>query len=68
MCNRAGSDGEPESLTEPFGAGWLTAKPMEVQFNPKRLYLDSRTDVVGEQRGRSGPRHDALGRRRPTTA
>lgn len=54
MCNRARSDGEPESLTEPFGAGWLTAEPMEIRFNPKGPYLDSRTDVVGEQGGRSG--------------
>jgi hypothetical protein len=54
MCNRARFDGEPETLTERFGAGWLTAKPMDNRFNPKELHPKSRAHVVrkqGSQRG-----------------
>jgi len=37
MCNRARSDGEPETITERFGAEWLVDKPIDNRFDPKEL-------------------------------
>ncbi len=54
MCNRARFEGEPETLTERFGAGWLTTKPMDNRFNPTELYPKSRAYVVREEAGRRG--------------
>ena len=54
MCNRARFEGEPETLTEVFGAGWLTPRPMDNRFNPTELYPKSRAYVIREQDGARG--------------
>lgn len=54
MCNRARFAGEPETLIERFGAGWLTDRPRDNRFNPTELYPKSRAYVVrqaGADRG-----------------
>jgi putative SOS response-associated peptidase YedK len=54
MCNRARFSGEPETITERFGAGWLTPKPMDNRFNPTELRPKGRAYVVREENGRRG--------------
>ncbi|MBB4155296.1 putative SOS response-associated peptidase YedK [Sphingomonas jinjuensis] len=54
MCNRARFAGEPETLHERFGAGWLTDKPRDNRFDPKELRPKSRAYVVREQGGARG--------------
>ncbi|WP_321163583.1 hypothetical protein [Sphingomonas sp. Leaf208] len=54
MCNRARFDGEPETITERFGADWLADKPMDNRFDPKELRPFGRAYVVrneGDHRG-----------------
>ena len=46
MCNRARFDGEPETITERFGAAWLEDKPMDNRFDPKELRPFGRAYVV----------------------
>ena len=54
MCNRARNAGEPETLIERFGAGWLTDKPMDNRFNPVELRPKGRAYVIREQDGKRG--------------
>ena len=54
MCNRARNTGEPESLIERFGAGWLLDKPMDNRFNPVELRPKGRAYVIREQKGKRG--------------
>jgi putative SOS response-associated peptidase YedK len=54
MCNRARFSGEPETITERFGAGWLTPKPMDNRFNPVELRPKGRAYVVREEGGSRG--------------
>lgn len=54
MCNRARFSGEPETITERFGARWLTPKPIDNRFNPQELYPKSRAYVVREKDGERG--------------
>jgi hypothetical protein len=46
MCNRARNLGEPETLIERFGGGWLTDKPMDNRFNPVELVPRGRAYVI----------------------
>jgi hypothetical protein len=50
VCYRARFEGEPETLTERFGA----TKPMDNRFDPTELYPKSRTYVVREEDCRRG--------------
>ena len=54
MCNRARFDGEPETITERFGANWLTEKPMDNRFDPKELRPFGRAYVVRNEDDRPG--------------
>jgi len=54
MCNRARFDGEPETITERFGAQWLADKPMDNRFDPKELRPFGRAYVVRNERERRG--------------
>jgi putative SOS response-associated peptidase YedK len=54
MCNRARFSGEPETITERFGAEWLAEKPMDNRFDPKELRPKGRAYVVREEDGRRG--------------
>lgn len=54
MYNRARFDGEPETITERFGAAWLADKPMDNWFNPKELRPFGRAYVVRNEDGRRG--------------
>jgi hypothetical protein len=46
MCNRARNLGEPETLIERFGGGWLTDKPMDNRFNLVELVPRGRAYVI----------------------
>ena len=53
MCNRARMAGEPETITERFGATWLTARPMDNRFRPEELVPRGRAWIVRQDdRGR----------------
>ena len=52
MCNRARNLGEPETLIERFGGGWLNPKPMDNRFDPRELRPKSRAYVVREIDGK----------------
>jgi putative SOS response-associated peptidase YedK len=54
MCNRARFDGEPETITERFGAEWLAEKPMDNRFDPKELRPFGRAYVVRNEADRRG--------------
>lgn len=54
MCNRARNTGEPETLIERFGGGWLTDKPMDNRFNPVELRPKGRAYVIREDGGKRG--------------
>jgi putative SOS response-associated peptidase YedK len=54
MCNRARFDGEPETITERFGASWLAEKPMDNRFDPKELRPFNRAYVVRNEDERRG--------------
>lgn len=54
MCNRARMAGEPETLVEQFGAGWLTARPRDNRFNPVELVPKARAYVIRNEAGRRG--------------
>lgn len=54
MCNRARNRGEPETLFERFGGGWLSDQPRDNRFNPVELYPRARAYVVREEGGRRG--------------
>ena len=54
MCNRARFDGEPETITERFGAEWLADKPMDNRFDPKELRPFGRAYVVRNEGGHRG--------------
>ena len=53
MCNRARMAGEPETITERFGAKWLAARPMDNRFRPEELVPRGRAWIVRQDdRGR----------------
>ncbi|WP_194150413.1 hypothetical protein [Sphingomonas oligophenolica] len=54
MCNRARNRGEPETLFERFGGGWLNPKLMDNRFDPVELRPKGRAFVVREQDGKRG--------------
>jgi putative SOS response-associated peptidase YedK len=54
MCNRARNLGEPETLIERFGGGWLTDKPMDNRFNPVELVPRGRAYVIRREAGANG--------------
>ena len=54
MCNRARMLGEPETLIEQFGAGWITEKPRDNRFDPFELRPKSRAYVIRQQDGARG--------------
>jgi putative SOS response-associated peptidase YedK len=54
MRNRARNRGEPETLFERFGGGWLTEKPRDNRFDPVELYPKSRAYVIREEAGKRG--------------
>lgn len=51
MCNRTRDLGEPETLSEKFGAGWLTDKPMDNRFNPVELVPRGGAYVIRRENG-----------------
>ena len=54
MCNRARNRGEPETLFERFGGGWLVDKPMDNRFNPVELRPKGRAYVIRKEGGTRG--------------
>ena len=54
MCNRARNHGEPETLIERFGGGWLTERPRDNRFAPIELFPRSRAYVIRESDGERG--------------
>ncbi len=46
--------GEPETLIERFGAGWITDKPRDNRFDPVELRPKSRAYVIRQQNGAPG--------------
>ena len=54
MCNRARMLGEPETLIERFGAGWITDKPRDNRFDPVELRPKGRARLNSAQ---LNPRH-----------
>ena len=54
MCNRARNLGEPETLLDRFGGGWLNPKPMDNRFDPRELRPKARAYVVREVDGKRG--------------
>ena len=54
MCNRARMLGEPETLIERFGAGWITDKPRDNRFDPVELRPKGRAYVIRQQNGARG--------------
>lgn len=51
MCNRARNRGEPETLIERFGGGWLSDKPRDNRFDPVELRPYNRAYVVRADKG-----------------
>jgi putative SOS response-associated peptidase YedK len=54
MCNRARNLGDPETLIERFGGGWLTDKPADNRFNPAELVPRGRAYVIRREAGAKG--------------
>lgn len=54
MCNRARRLGEPETIIERFGAGWITERPRDNRFDPQELRPKGRAYVIREQDGARG--------------
>ena len=54
MCNRARFHGEPETLIERFGGGWLTERPRDNRFDPRELVPKGRACVVRDEGNRRG--------------
>ncbi|USR00110.1 hypothetical protein [Sphingomonas aerolata] len=51
MGNRARNRGEPKTLIERLGGGWLTDKPMDNRFNPVELVFRGRAYVIRREAG-----------------
>ncbi|KQS02184.1 hypothetical protein ASG11_15500 [Sphingomonas sp. Leaf357] len=54
MCNRARMLGEPETIIERFGAGWIAEKPRDNRFDPVELRPKGRAYVIRQQDGAHG--------------